>query len=136
MSSVASQATGKLAEFQSVVTEFQAAAAGKYSGPSTPFHFLQDKILSVDGLNTRELVANVEAAVGPTTVEARGGRKGGKGTGKGGVGILGALVLDTLGNALGSVFGDGIKNFFDKLRGDDEEDDAQCSSRRRLETVR
>ena len=117
MSSVASQATGKLSDFQSAVTEFQAAALGKYSGPSTPFHLLQDKILAVDGLNSSELVTNVAAAVGPTTKQARGLRGG----------LVGIAI--SFGIELASSLGAGtiIEVVKNKIF-DNEEDDDQCSA--------
>lgn len=117
MSALSSMAAGKLADYHAAVAQFQAASMGAYSGPSTPFELLQQKIAAVDGLNAQELVAGTTAAVGPTSRGARGRRPRG----------VGDFFRTMVTNALGSFGGGMLVDHFDKLAADDEEDDEQCS---------
>lgn len=129
MSSVASQASSKLAEFQTTVAEFQAASAGQYAGPSTPFELIWDRIQATDGLEPYKLVENVEAAVGPTREDrdSRGSGKKGKGI-AGLIGIAGGLLKDLVLGTITSFGGGMIAERIRKLLNDDEEDDDQCSA--------
>lgn len=129
MSSVASQASSKLAEFQTTVAEFQAASAGQYAGPSTPFELIWDRIQATDGLESYKLVEEVEAAVGPTREErdSRGSGKKGKDN-AGLIGIAGGLLKDLLLGTITSFGGGMIADRIRKLLDDDEEDDDQCSA--------
>src|SRR5699024_1017407 len=117
MSALSSMAAGKLADYHAAVAQFQAASLGAYSGPSTPFELLQQKIGAVDGHNVQELVAGTTAAVGPPTRGAGGRRARG----------VGDFSRTMVTNALGSFGGGMLVDHFDTLAADDEEDDEQCS---------
>ena len=109
-----------LGDYSQVVSQFQAASLGGYSGPSTPIDLLGDMVGSVDGINPGELVTHTASAMG-----ARRPLRGGNG--------LRDFLLGTVLSLAGGAIMDhlrGVQDDFEKER--DEADDLvesaqQCS---------